>query len=214
MRKKAYRRKRDESDSEFSSSFSDDSPERPEDLYTSLKFALAQNDRNVYRMVKNISKHFRNEVGILRITISGTFTFSQNDIEDFFKKYGKIEKVIIKQSNFKMILEENKSKEQESIAYVIYSDYFSAVLALKVLNSTPEKERIIRAKLCVKSPSSSQDKTATEPTLYMYGIENMILEVENVKISLKLRNTSLGLLFRTTGSSGPLDWTSVIATSR
>ena len=158
MRKKAYRRKRDESDSEFSSSFSDDSPERPEDLYTSLKFALAQNDRNVYRMVKNISKHFRNEVGILRITISGTFTFSQNDIEDFFKKYGKIEKVIIKQSNFKMILEENKSKEQESIAYVIYSDYFSAVLALKVLNSTPEKERIIRAKLCVKSPSSSQDK--------------------------------------------------------
>lgn len=122
--------------------------------------------------------------------------------------------MIIKQSNFKMILEENKGKEQESIAYVIYSDYFSAVLALKVLNSTPEKERIIRAKLCVKSPSSAHDKPATEPTLYMYGVENMILEVENVHISVKLRNTNLGPSFRTTSLSGPLGWTSAIATSR
>ena len=180
MKKKSHRRKRDESDSESSSSYSDDSPERPEDLYTELKTALSHNDRYVYRMVKNISKHFRNEVGILRITIAGSFSFSQSDIEDFFKKYGKIEKVIIKQSNPKIMAEDSK-KEQESTAYVFYSDYFSAVLALKVLNSTPEKERIIRAKLCFKIPASSQDK-ATEPQLYMYDLQNMILEIENVRM--------------------------------
>ena len=109
MKRKSYRRRRDESDSDSSSSYSDDSPERPEDLYGELKSELIHNDRYVYRTVKNISKHFRNEVGILRITISGTFTFSQTDIEDFFKKYGKIEKVIVKQ-NSKNIPEESKGK--------------------------------------------------------------------------------------------------------
>lgn len=80
MKKKTYRRRRDESDSESSSSYSDDSPERPEDLYPDLKNALVHNDRYLYRMVKNIGKHFKNEVGILRITIAGTFNFSQSDV--------------------------------------------------------------------------------------------------------------------------------------
>lgn len=64
---------------------------------------------------------------------------------------------------------------------MIYTDYFSAVLALKVLNSTPEKERIIRAKLCCKSPASGQDKAGSEPMLFMFNQEDMIIEVENVQ---------------------------------
>ena len=41
-----------------------------------------------------------------------------------------------------------KGKGGESIAYIIYSEYFSAVLAVKALNSISEKERVVTVKIC------------------------------------------------------------------
>lgn len=91
-------------------------------------------------MIRNISKSYRHDVGIIRITLGGSFSFCQKDIEDFYGKFGKIENVIIKNNHNRLITEDTaKSKEQESIAYVIYADYFSAILALKVMNSVAEK---------------------------------------------------------------------------
>ena len=33
---------------------------------------------------------YKENVGVLRISLPESFTFNQNDIEEFFRKYGKI----------------------------------------------------------------------------------------------------------------------------
>jgi hypothetical protein len=108
--------------------------------------------------------------------MAGTIFFEQKDIQQFFEKFGKVENVIIKQNNAKMFADDLRLKEQESIAYIIYPEYFSAVLALKVINS--EKERIVKAQICSRVAPSSLDKPTTEPLLYSYPVEEMVLEVE------------------------------------
>ncbi len=41
---------------------------------------------------------YREDTGILRIALPGSFSFNQNDLEEFLRKYGKIENVVIKQN--------------------------------------------------------------------------------------------------------------------
>lgn len=106
-----------------------------------------------------MEKHYKESVGILRISIPARFSFSQTDIDEFFKKFGKIEKIVLKQSIGKAISEDQlKQKEGDSLAYIIYSEYCSAILAMKVLNSVTEKERIFSAKICHSHPTSSDAK--------------------------------------------------------
>ena len=44
---------------------------------------------------------------------------------------------------------------------MIYSDYFAAILALKVLNSVSEKDKIIKAKICAINPNENGEKLFT-----------------------------------------------------
>jgi RNA recognition motif-containing protein len=158
-RKSSSRRRRDDSDSDSSSSVSEESVERPEDLFKDLKSALMEKNGSVYRIIYKLEKHYKESVGILRISIPDRFSFNQGDIEEFFKKFGKIERIVLKQNVSKTLSEDQlKSKEGESLAYVIYSEYCSAILAMKVLNSAPEKERIFSAKICHSHPISSEAK--------------------------------------------------------
>jgi hypothetical protein len=70
---------------------------------------------------------------------------------------------------------------------VIYSEYFSALLALRVLNSMDEKERIITAKLCTKK-IQHDEKLFSEPLIGSIKLKDMIIEVEEVK---KILNVGL-----------------------
>ena len=121
-RKSSSRRRRDDSDSDSSSSESDMSVERPEDLFKQLKNALLDRSGSVYRTIYKLEKHYKESVGILRIAISDKYSFNQADMEEFFKKFGKIEKIVLKQNANKNISEDQlKSKEGQSLSYVIYS---------------------------------------------------------------------------------------------
>lgn len=56
---------------------------------------------------------------------------------------------MLKQNLNRLVSEDQpKNKENQVLAYVIYNEYCSAILAMKVLNSIPEKERIFSAKIC------------------------------------------------------------------
>ena len=121
-RKSSSRRRRDDSDSESSSSESESSVERPEDLFRELKDALVDKNGSVYRVIYKLEKHYKEEVGILRISIPDKYGFNQSDIEEFFKKFGKIEKIVLKQNTTKPLSEDQlKNKEGEALVYVIYS---------------------------------------------------------------------------------------------
>ena len=87
----SHQRRRDDSDSYSSSSYSDDSSKRSEDLYSELKHSLIHNDRYAYQLIRNINRDYgKYDVGVLRVTLEGSFSFCQKDLEDFFGKYGKI----------------------------------------------------------------------------------------------------------------------------
>jgi len=90
MKRKSSRRRRDDSDSDSSSSEDYESSERPEDLFKELKTALVEKNNSVYRIIYKLEKNYKESVGILRISIPDSFSFSQQDMEDFFKKFGKI----------------------------------------------------------------------------------------------------------------------------
>lgn len=83
-----------------------------------------------------------------------------------------------------------KAKEGESLVYIIYCEYCSAILAMKVLNSVAEKERIFSAKICHSYPISSEAKLFCEPLIGYEKAEDMVVEVERVLMNL----------FRTTNS--------------
>jgi hypothetical protein len=64
-----------------------------------------------------------------------------------------------------MVIEENqKTKESENVAYILFSQYYSAVIALRVLKSVPEKDRIVDAKVCYTDHSIIEQETMM-PTL-------------------------------------------------
>lgn len=79
-RKSSSRRRRDDSDSDSSSSESDGSVERPEDLFKELKNALVDKSGSVYRIIYKLEKHYKESVGILRISIPDRFSFNQADM--------------------------------------------------------------------------------------------------------------------------------------
>lgn len=79
-RKSSSRRRRDDSDSDSSSSESEGSVERPEDLFKELKNALVDKSGSVYRIIYKLEKHYKESVGILRISIPDRFSFSQADM--------------------------------------------------------------------------------------------------------------------------------------
>jgi RNA recognition motif-containing protein len=137
MKRKMSHRRRGDSDSDSSSSEYDDSSERPEELFKGLKSALVEKSNSVYRYIYKIEKNYKESVGILRISIPDSFSFSQSDMEEFFKKFGKIERIVLKQNVDRTNVSEDqpRNKEAESLSYVIYSEYCSAILAMKVLNS-------------------------------------------------------------------------------
>lgn len=82
---------------------------------------------------------------------------------------------MIKQNFSKNLSEDQpKAKEAVSLSYVIYSEYCSAILAMKVLNSVPEKERIFSAKICHALPSS-EEKLFCEPLIGYEQPEDMVL---------------------------------------
>lgn len=153
-------------------------------MYNELKGALIHNDRYAYQLIRNINKEYKHDVGVLRVTLEGTFSFCQKDLEDFFCKYGKIENIVIKQSNTRLLIDDSLPKDQESIAYIIYIDYFSAILALKILNSVPEKERIVKVQLCCKMSQNQQDNQNIQPMLFHHKVEDFILEIEHVQLFL------------------------------
>lgn len=93
VRKKSSRHRKDSSGSGSSSSDSGESVERPEDLLKELKKAIQGGERFnlVYDLLYRIEKKFPKEsMGILRVSIPGNFSFNQSDMEEFFRKYGKI----------------------------------------------------------------------------------------------------------------------------
>ena len=53
---------------------------------------------SVYRYIYKLEKNYKESVGILRISIPDSFSFSQADMEEFFKKFGKVERIVVKQS--------------------------------------------------------------------------------------------------------------------
>lgn len=68
-----------------------------------------------------------------------------------------------------------KNKENQVLAYVIYNEYCSAILAMKVLNSIPEKERIFSAKICHSSPIPHEAKLICEPLIGYERPEDMVV---------------------------------------
>jgi RNA recognition motif-containing protein len=140
---------------------------------------------SVYRILYKLEKNYKESIGILRISIPDSFSFSQSDMEEFFKKFGKIERIVLKQNAGKAQSEDQpRAKDPESLSYVIYSEYCSAILALKVLNSISEKERIFSAKICHSHPISSEAKLFCEPLIGSQRAEDMILEIERVLLPL------------------------------
>ncbi len=90
MRRGYSRVDRRYSESDSRSSYENSSSEEPQDLYRELKIALAENDRYANKIIYSISKMYRENVGVLRICLPESFSFNQNDIEEFFRKFGKI----------------------------------------------------------------------------------------------------------------------------
>lgn len=74
-------------------------------------------------------------------------------------------------------MEEGKAKDVESIGYVIFSEYFSAILALRVLNSKPESDRIITAKICSSRPALEDGKLFCEPLIHPERVDDMVYTV-------------------------------------
>lgn len=134
----------------------------------------------MYRYIYKLEKNYKESVGILRIAIPDTFSFSQSDMEEFFKKFGKIERIVLKQNVDRCGVSEEqpRNKEAESLSYVIYSEYCSAILAMKVLNSISEKERIFSAKICHSHPISSEAKLFCDPLIGSISAQDMVLEIE------------------------------------
>lgn len=208
VRRKSSRRRRDDSDSDSSSSDDESSSDRPEDLFKSLKGALVdRSTSSVYRAIQRLERNYKETQGILRIAIPDSFSFSQGDIEEFFKKFGRIERIVLKQNIGKTVVEEQlKSKEGSSIAYVIYCEYCSAILAMKVLNSVSEKERIFTAKICHTHPISSEAKLFCEPLIGTHAIEDMIITVPRVS-PRPLRTASSETWSTPTSTWGQSAWT-------
>ncbi len=69
------------SDSDSRSSYEDSSSEDPQDLYRDLKKALEENDRYANKPIYRLAKTYKENVGVLRISLPESFTFNQNDIE-------------------------------------------------------------------------------------------------------------------------------------
>jgi hypothetical protein len=80
MKRKSSHRRRGDSDSNSSSSEYDDSSERPEELFKGLKNALVEKSGSVYRYIYKLEKNYKESVGILRIAIPDSFSFSQSDM--------------------------------------------------------------------------------------------------------------------------------------
>ena len=72
--------RREESSSSSVSEESESQPKRSEELFDILKKALLRKDqREVYTSVRNLST-FRDDLGILRITIPNAFSFQKADL--------------------------------------------------------------------------------------------------------------------------------------
>lgn len=120
----------------------------------------------------------------MRVSIANTFEFHKNDIEEFFGRFGRIENVIIKESKQRdprdaaqqLTEDGRKPKESENVAYVIYSQHYSAVVALKVLQSISEKDRIIDARICYTDNSIMEEETVV-PSLGQLDDNDFILDV-------------------------------------
>ena len=52
---------------------------------------------------------------------------------------------------------------------------------MKILSTLPEKERIVKAKICTLNPHEQDEKLSAEPTLLSNSIDDMILTVEKDK---------------------------------
>lgn len=156
----------------------------------------------MYRYIYKLEKNYKESVGILRIAIPDSFSFSQADMEEFFKKFGKVERIVVKQSVDRSGLaeEQPRNREAESLTYVIYSEYCSAILAMKVLNSLSEKERIFSAKICHSHPISSEAKLFCEPLVGSQAAQEMLLPVDKVRLAPR-RTTSTG-----TSRAGSSSW--------
>lgn len=163
---------------------------------------------SVYRYIYKLEKNYKESVGILRISIPDTFSFSQSDMEEFFKKFGKIERIVVKQSVDRSNLSEDqpRNKEAESLTYVIYSEYCSAILAMKVLNSLSEKERIFSAKICHSHPISSEAKLFCEPLVGSQPAQDMVLPIDKVQLPPR-RTTSTGTSCAASSSWATSGWT-------
>jgi RNA recognition motif-containing protein len=59
---------------------------------------MEKSNSGVYRFIYKLEKNYKESVGILRIAIPGSFSFSQSDMEEFFKRFGKIERIVLKQN--------------------------------------------------------------------------------------------------------------------
>lgn len=163
---------------------------------------------SVYRYIYKLEKNYKESVGILRISIPDSFSFSQADMEEFFKKFGKIERIVVKQSVDRTALSEDqpRAKDAESLTYVIYSEYCSAILAMKVLNSISEKERIFSAKICHSHPISSEAKLFCEPLVGSQAAPEMVLPVDKVPRHPR-RTTSTGRSRAGSSSWATSGWT-------
>jgi hypothetical protein len=98
MRRGYSRADKYQSDSDSRSSYDSSSSEDPQDMYRDLKKALQDNDRYASKQIYRISKNYKENVGVLRISLPESFSFNENDIEEFFRRYGKIENIILKQT--------------------------------------------------------------------------------------------------------------------
>lgn len=195
-RRKQYRRR---SSSSSSSSDSSDSPRKTEDLCIDLRNALERGDnKQVNSIVKELSRTAKEDFGILRLSIPSTFEFHKHDIEEFFNRFGRIENVIIKEGKQReprdlqpAASEEGKVKEPESVAYVIYLHHYSAVTALKVLQSISEKDRIVDARICYTDSSIVEEATVV-PALGQLDDSDFILDIDSVRRNRRRKLTCCG----------------------
>ena len=92
------------------------------------------------------------------MTIANTFSFQKGDIEEFFEQFGRIENIVIKEpKNWDQL--ETKQKDNENIAYIIFSHHHSAVVALKVLQSVSERDKIVDARICCVEQGVTEEQT-------------------------------------------------------
>jgi RNA recognition motif-containing protein len=82
----------------------------------------------------------------LRVAIPSSFSFDQSDLDSFFSQYGKIEKI--------KIFKTSEDQQGENTAYIFYGSYYSAVLALRVLQSIPDSDVIVKGKVCIDEDNS------------------------------------------------------------